>query len=257
MRDRQAAARALSDTALVLAMRNEDVYAWGEFVARAQPILRAAARPVRYDRGDSAPCVDDLLTRVAAHLALPTTRIPTVLAPYLINAATRCRREFARNLARQHATRTQAVLQDTGLGLPDGDGIVGSLVSGYTRSAAAGYAADTTVSETASTELETVLEKIVRHVELELSVADNQLLTWHSQGVPHRDIAHWLQISYAATAKRIQRLLPRVRSRIEALMAALPFDERTLLEARYLARADSEDVRDSLPTDVRFPNSPA
>src|SRR5687767_12966981 len=99
MNDERRRVQALDDDALVVAMRSGDEWAWSEFAARARPILDGYARRARMSAAEHASCADALLTHVALHLATPGAPVPARLAPYLVRAAVRCRRQVARDRA--------------------------------------------------------------------------------------------------------------------------------------------------------------
>jgi len=227
--------RALDDGALIMAMRAGDDWAWSEFVARARPVLEGYAARVRDP--DGTTCVDELLTDVALHLATPGAPVPTRLAPYLLRAALRCRRHVARDRGRRAAWHASAAHDDLGLALPDGAGVVGSVVSMHSRRAAAGDC----VAEAPpnATPAARAIAWLVERLAGELRGTDLQVLTWHADGVPHRQIAAWLDLSYDAVAKRVQRLGRRLAARVPVLAAALPPDERAALD-RLLRRVPDD-----------------
>jgi len=213
--------QALDDRALVLAMRAGEPVAWNEFATRARAVLVGA---MPHDvLGDDV--VGEVLTQVALHLARPDAPIPTRLAPYLVRAAVRYRRQRARNAHRRHAWHVRAVREDMALALPDGYDVAGSLFSEYARRAA-GVPDVRAVAEPA-------VRALVERLLADLTPDDVQLLTWNAEGVPHREIAAWLGLTYAAVAKRVQRLLKRLGTRAGALVADASAADRAAL-ARVL-----------------------
>lgn len=207
----------LDDHALVLAMRADDEVAWHEFVARARAVLTAVM--LNDSLGDDT--VGDLVTQVGLHLARPDAPIPTRLAAYLVRAAVRARRQRARNASRRHAWHVRAVREDVSLALPDGYDVAGSLFSEYARRAA-GVRDERPASDP-------VVRALVARLVADVTPVDVQILTWNAEGVPHRQIAEWVGLSYAAVAKRVQRLLHRLAKRGDALLAdATPADRAAL-----------------------------
>lgn len=213
--------QALDDRALVLAMRAGEPVAWNEFAARARAVLVGVMPDDQL--GDDV--VGDVLTHVGLHLARADAPIPTRLAPYLVRAAVRAGRQRARNARRRHAWHVRAVREDVSLALPDGYDVAGSLFSEYARRAA-GVPDARVVDEPA-------VRALVERLLGDLSPDDAQLLTWNVEGVPHRQIAVWLDLSYAAVAKRVQRLLKRLGTRAAALVADASAADRAAL-ARVL-----------------------
>lgn len=238
--------QALDDDALIVAMRAGDEWAWSEFAARARPVLDDYARRARLSGGDRVACTDALLTSVALHLATPGAPTPARLAPYLVRAAVRCRRHAARDRLRRAAWHEAAARDDLGLGVPDGAGVIASAVSEHARRAAAGTvpngapedAPDDAPNDTPAAR---AVAAVVRDVVDALSPTDRELLTWYADGVPHRQIAEWRGATYAAVAKRVQRLCHRLAARARAVAATLPADERAAL-AGFLRRAMPADV---------------
>ena len=55
--------------------------------------------------------------------------------------------------------------------------------------------------------------RLARVIDSELSVSERQMLTWVSHDVPMREIASWLEISYAAAKVRLSRTRSRMRQR--------------------------------------------
>jgi DNA-directed RNA polymerase specialized sigma24 family protein len=63
---------------------------------------------------------------------------------------------------------------------------------------------------------------------------ERALLTWHADGVSHREIAHWLGISYAAAAKRLWRIRRRLHT--VALAAAEAVAAEGVADLRIVLR---------------------
>ena len=57
------------------------------------------------------------------------------------------------------------------------------------------------------------LARLASVLDAELSMSERQMLTWVSNNVPMRDIALWLEISYAAAKVRLSRTRSRLRER--------------------------------------------
>jgi hypothetical protein len=83
----------------------------------------------------------------------------------------------------------------------------------------------------------------------ELTDDDMLLLTWRGAGVPHRQVAAWLGITYDAAAKRLARLSRRLREIARSSVQRFPPDERVEIE-RFLRRAGVS-PKTAVPGEVR------
>jgi DNA-directed RNA polymerase specialized sigma24 family protein len=209
--------RALSDAGLVDAMRVGDELAWGEFVDRFRPLLEHFARRTGIPRWEWDACVTEVLEDEALKLA--STRqpvLPASLGAYLVRAVRNRHLRLKRAAARRD--RRYASARDTG----------NSLCSESTVRASEGLAGDQTVGASTLARLAAILRD-------ELSEDELLLLTWRSAGVPHRQVAEWLGISYDAAAKRVARLAQRLRALVRLLAEGFPPEERLELQ-RFFRR---------------------
>jgi hypothetical protein len=69
-----------------------------------------------------------------------------------------------------------------------------------------------------------------------LTPEEEQLLAWHGEQVPHREIAQWLGVSYDAATKRIWRLCRKARALADDAIRDLPPEDRAAL-ARVFGRS--------------------
>src|SRR5687768_13670604 len=77
---------ALTDAALVAAMRREERAAIAQFYARFAPLLHRCARLWGVPAGERETAVDDVLADVALALMRHTTPVPRALDAYLATA---------------------------------------------------------------------------------------------------------------------------------------------------------------------------
>lgn len=219
-------ARALSDAALVDAMRASVPEAWAEFDARFRPLLERYAARIGIPRWEWSCCITEVLDDEALRLIERSREMPQQMAAYLIRAV--------RN--RHLALKRAAMRRDNGyVGAADAEasseGSIGQLVSEHTRQACE----PPRVSE----ELQTGTSGATRLAELlnaRLSDEERQMLSWVAEGVPQRVIGDWLGINREAAKKRIARLCRRLRAVATALTAELPPDTRREID-RLLQRA--------------------
>jgi len=177
------AIRALSDHALILAMRDDDPRAWHEFDLRFRPALERYAECIGIPDADWAECVTNTLTDAALRFVGDPRTVPESCMAYL----TRAVRNRAMNRSR---TEGRVVRIDVDLPSPTD---------------AAGDAPGAVVAELAN------------RLRAGLSPDQELLLAWVAEGVPYRQIAEWLGIGYEATAKRIARLTARLRTRLASM----------------------------------------
>jgi RNA polymerase sigma factor (sigma-70 family) len=216
-------ARNLGDEELVWAMRRGTSAAFREFLRRFQPLLAACARRAGLDAEERDDAVADLLGDAATTLARQAGQPPKSLAAYLLTA-------FRHRLLNQlrsgerRARRHDAAAHDDG-----GTIAVASTCSESALNASRGPAAD-------DAPLAPVLARLARELDGSLTADERLMLVWVSHHVPQREIAAWMNLSYAAATQRIWRLRERLRDRAVAFAAGLPPDERAVAE-RFFQRA--------------------
>lgn len=213
--------RALSDAAVVNAMRAGEELAWGEFADRFRPLLEHFAQRTGIPRWEWSACVTEVLEDEALRLASTQQLVlPASLGAYLVRAVRNRHLRLKRATARRD--RHYASASDAG----------NSLCSESTVRASEGLAGDETAGSSALARLAATLGD-------ELSEDELLLLTWRSTGVPHRQAAEWLGISYDAAAKRVSRLATRLRAIARLRAEHFPLEERPELE-RFFRRVGVE-----------------
>lgn len=200
-------ASALSDAALVAAMRAGDRRAWMEFDLRFRPALERYAACIGLPTASWPECVSDVVTDAAIRFASAGAVVPESCLAYLIRAV----RNRATNLSRQEARAMRISEQ-----LPP-----------HTHPAASGPRDG--------------YGSIAERLREGLSPDQELLLAWVAENVPYRQIAEWLGIGYEATAKRIARLNARLRVRIENMTDDATDAERDAISA--LLRSDGPSRR--------------
>lgn len=213
--------RALSDAALVDAMRGGDELAWGEFVDRFRPLLERFARRTGIPTCEWDACITDVLGDVALKLTTRRLAFPASLGTYLVRAARNRHLELVRAAARRDRYYVSASGGDVA------ERVVVSLCSEGTLRASEGPAGDAAASG--------ALARLAAILRAELSEDEVILLTWRSAGVPHRQVAGWLGITYEAAAKRVARLSQRLRAIAWLRAGSFPPEERPEI-ARFFRR---------------------
>ncbi len=212
------AAQALSDAALVAAMRRNDIRAWGEFCVRFEPLLRRYARARRVPRDEWNDCVTDALHRAALHLATPKAAIPSNLTGYLVSCLShRIATLRDEGVRRDDAHRGAAEYQDFG---DDGTAVVRSVVSECTMRWATDAPTDAEVEQPPPNSAG--VRALTELVSNRMTPEERQILEWLAQGVPQTIIAEWLHANYRAMAKRIERLRHRLRAQASEDTRGLP-----------------------------------
>jgi DNA-directed RNA polymerase specialized sigma24 family protein len=214
--------RALADAALVDAMRQGDELAWGEFVDRFRPLLEHYAQRTGIPRWEWGTCVTDVLDDIALKIVARRIKLPVNLGNYLVRSVRNRHAELRRSDARRLRHYSSASRDHVA------EHVVTSLCSESAVRASEGPLASDTVASNALTRLAAVLRA-------ELTDDDALLLAWRSAGVPHRQVAAWLGITYEAAAKRIARLSQRLRAIAWLRLDSFPPDERAEI-ARFLRR---------------------
>jgi RNA polymerase sigma factor (sigma-70 family) len=200
--------RATNDAELVAAMRQGSYEALREFYARFEPLLaRYAARAgVSMDawEEDAHDVLSDVVLALIASDRPARSRNDVRDIHGYLQRAFRNRMLSARRAAERRAHRDMGA---TSSAAETGERIVlSSFSEGSVRDSGASYASDAATLSPALSRLATVLDG-------ELSVSERQMLTWVSNSVPMRDIALWLEVSYAAAKVRLSRARSRLRER--------------------------------------------
>jgi DNA-directed RNA polymerase specialized sigma24 family protein len=209
--------RALSDAALLDVMRGGDELAWGEFADRFRPLLEQFARRTGIPRWEWDACITDVLDEEALKFTRRRLTLPASLGAYLVRAVRN--RHLRLKRAAERRERHYASAADAGMVLCSEGTMRLSEGSAGTDSAAASSA----------------MARLVEIFRAELSEDDVLLLTWRGAGVPHRQVAAWLGVSYDAAAKRVARLSQRLRAIASSCVERFPVEERPEVE-RFLRR---------------------
>jgi DNA-directed RNA polymerase specialized sigma24 family protein len=215
--------RALSDAALVEAMRGGDEMAWGEFVDRFRPLLEHFASRIGIPEWEWNACVTEVLDDEALRLTAGTGALPASLGAYLVRAVRNryLRVKRAASRRRQH----YASASDPHLAEP----VILSLCSENALRSSAGPAGEIPAGTSGA------LARLAAILREELSEDDLLLLTWRGAGVPHRQIAAWLGITYEAVAKRTARLSQRLRALAQLRAESFPPEDQSEI-ARFFRR---------------------
>lgn len=237
-----AAARALGDDALVVAMRSGDEAALREFLLRFHALLVHHAEKLRVEPAEREDLVVDVLEDAALRLTAPVAPLPRSLAKYLVKSLrnrwfTSCRASVRGDrIARDHAEYP----------LSSGDATLALLVSEGSLRAASGPWGEEPTTRDALARLSDALVAVLTAEEL-------QLMVWTSNFIPYREIGSWLNVGYAAVGKRIERLRTRLRTYAAAYASTLSDAEREQL-ARFFHRAGlGADVRGGIPIKLPVP----
>jgi len=205
--------RATNDAALVAAMRKGSYEALREFYARFEPLLaRFAARAgVSTDAWEDD--AHDVLGDVV--LALLETHRPGRARNEVRDIHAYIQRAFRNRLlsaSRAAARREQRDASAVSSAAETGERMVLSTCSeSSVRESAAGYGNED--RDDASEQLSPAIARLAHVIDAELSASERQMLTWVSHDVPMREVASWLEISYAAAKVRLSRTRSRMRQR--------------------------------------------
>ena len=216
-------ARALTDLALLQAMRDGAPDAWSEFIARLRPLMERYAQRIGIPDWEARTSVIEVIEDEALRMTTRDVAPPRQLSAYL------CRALYHRHLKTKRAALRgdRRVVGELATGT---ERVVTSLCSEHALTSSS---SPLTVSERHA---ESPMRRFALLLSAELSTEELELLTWVAEQIPRRDIAGWLGISYDAAKKRIARLSLRVRQTAISLSARLTDDERDYVE-RFLRRA--------------------
>jgi hypothetical protein len=219
--------KALSNEALVQAMRDGDELAWGEFDDRFRPLLESFARRTGVPRWEWDACITDVLDDEALKFVSRSAPLPTNLGAYLVRAVHNRRLRLRRAALLREQYHTAA---SDAVGIAER--VVVALCSESSVRASAGP--EVAVSPMVSAGL----ARLARILQAELSRDELLLLTWRGAGVPLRQVSTWLGISYDAAAKRTLRLCHRLRGVARLRVGDFPPEERQEVD-RFFRRVDA------------------
>jgi DNA-directed RNA polymerase specialized sigma24 family protein len=214
------ALRDLSDKALIDAMRDGAPEAWQEFMMRFRPLLDRYARRTGIASADRAECIETVLEDSAIRWAIDGAAPPDNLAAYLLRAVTYRRKRLERDAYRLSKRYALAATID---------GAVLSLCS------AASVRESQILGERLQDEIQPALARFCSLLIEPLSEDDRMILARLGDGLPHREIAAELGLSYEAGRKRIQRLCSRLRDSVPGVLERLSDIDRAHV-ARILPR---------------------
>jgi RNA polymerase sigma factor (sigma-70 family) len=210
-------------------MRRDDEEAFVEFVTRFHALLLRHARLARVPVEDQEAVVVEVLGDMAERLTSQSVRIPRSMAGYLVTSL----RNRLLNERRSEARRRQ--LGEAALSEIEThrERAMVDLCSEASLRASRGAAWEPFPTRPALARLAAALDR-------ELSDDERRLVSWLGQHVTQRQIAAWLGISLAATAKRVLRLRTRLRDAADAYIAELdPAEQRELHDFfRRMARGE-------------------
>jgi hypothetical protein len=228
--------RALTDSALVDAMRGGEAAAFHAFVDRFGPLLEEYARALHIPTADWSTCIDDVLIDAALRFTAGTGELPRQLGAYL-RRMTRSA-YLKRRRDREFEARLASLAESEGT-----EPVLRALCAEDSVRASSAYNED---HETAAR----ALGRLGRMLMETLDSEEQLVITWVANRVPHRKIAEWTRSSYSATAKRTWRLERRLRDTAFERMSE--FDEGSRREIdRFLRRATGRSVLLQLPDESR------
>jgi DNA-directed RNA polymerase specialized sigma24 family protein len=223
--DVQRTLRHLSDSALIDAMQAGASEAWQEFMMRFRPVLLQYGLRTRVDSSDINGHVDQVLEEAALRWAIDGAAPPKNISAYLLRALSFHRRTVDRDTKRRARRYERATDAD------QNEGAVLSLCSEASVRDSNGPPED------ASDATQGALERLCTLVRQSLGEQDARILTQLADGLPHREIAAELGLSYDAGRKRIQRLCARLRDVVPRAAAQLSSTDRVHVE-RVLRRLE-------------------
>lgn len=223
------ALRELSDQALIDAMREGLPEAWQEFMMRFRPLLDRFARRTGIAPADQAECVDSVLEDSAIRWAIDGAAPPGNLRAYLLRAVTYRRKSIARDAQRLSRRYVLA-------GAGTIEGAVVSLCSAASVRDSQGQ------SEQEEDEIHGAVARFCALLIEPLADDDRMILARLGDGLPHREIATELGVSYETGRKRIQRLCSRLRDSVPKVLEQLSDADRAYVR-KILPRTQSAGER--------------
>lgn len=234
--DVQRALRQLSDRALIEAMRESAPEAWHEFMARFRPLLIRYGSRTGMDRVECEASVEQVLEESALRWAVDGAAPPENMAGYLLRALNFHRRTLERDAKRREDRYHRAAEPD------QPEGAILSLCS----EASVRYSAGSMYDDDNPTQ--GALARLCKLLRQSLGEEDSKVLMQLADGLPQREIAEELGLTYEAGRKRIQRLCVRVRGMVPTIARRLSNTDRAHLERvlRRLQPVQSQGVDDAV-----------
>ena len=233
--------RATNDAELVAAMRRGSYEALREFYARFEPLLaRYAARAgisTETWEDDAHDVLCDVVMALVENTRPARSRNDVRHIHAYIQRAFRNRLLDAKRAA---ARREHRDADATSSAAETGERMVLSTCS---ESSVRAANADIEGAEPSPSP---ALARLASVLDAELSVSERQMLTWVSNNVPMRDIAIWLEISYAAAKVRLSRTRSRLRERaLRHVNACVGAERAELLDFFGRSAIEGRDARES------------
>jgi DNA-directed RNA polymerase specialized sigma24 family protein len=217
----------LGDAALIDAMRAGQARAIDEFLVRHQRLLFERVRMAGLRRSDCEEHVPDVVEEVAVLIVARRVRPTRGIGAYL----TKC---FFNRLADdiERRKRQRLAVHESSQDAP------GRYAPGLTERAVLSAMSENTVRSSQGPDWENAplsepLRKLATMIEEGLSAEEEQLLAWHGQYVPLRQIASWLGVPYATAAQRSWRLRERLREMAMQYASTLPRRDRLEIAAFF------------------------
>ena len=219
--DRQRTLRDVSDSALIDAMRDGVSEAWQEFLVRFRPLLMQYGLRTKMGRSDANDCVEHVLEDAAMRWAVDGAAPPKNIVAYLLRAASLHRRTLERDATRRERKHQLAI---------DEEQCDGAIVSASSEAAIRDSRGPADRVEEFTQD---ALARLCNLVRQSLREDDSKILMQLADGLPHREIAAELGLSYEAGRKRIQRLCARVRDVVPIAVQRLSSADRVHVERLF------------------------
>jgi DNA-directed RNA polymerase specialized sigma24 family protein len=224
--DVQRTLRGLSNNALIDAMRGGATEPWQEFMVRFRPMLIQYGLRTRMDPSELESSVDVVLEEAAMRWAVDGAALPKNMLAYLLRALS----FHQRTLERDSKRRVRQYERATEPGQNEG-AIISLCSEAAVRQSAA---PDEDIEDTTQGALERLCT-VIRH---SLTDEEAKILAQLADGLPQREIALELGLSYDAGRKRVQRLCARLRDLVPNAVGQLSNTDRIHLE-RLLRRFET------------------
>jgi len=197
---------------------------------RFRPLLDRYASRTRLDSAEWSGCVDTVLEEAAMRWAIDGAVRPQNMAAYLVRAVNFHRMTLERD-AKRRERRYELAARGASV-----EGAVVSLCSEAALRDSYGPA------ETGDEESRAALDRFCAILVEPLNEQERGILARLGDGLPHREIASELGVSYETGRKRIQRLCARVRDLVPAALERVNDTDRAHVD-RLLVRLRPEGSR--------------
>ena len=215
---------ALSDRALLDAMRAHDALAIEEFMRRFRCLAIVHAKRLRIPSYERAGWVTDLLYEVVISLCRKDAAMPRALGPYLVTTFRR----------KAYASRRQQLVRER-LELAEADDVGGTGQRALLSTCSEAAVRASRGPDWEPNPLPLVLERLVSAMDEGVSEDERLLLRWIARRMPYSLIGTWLGITRSAAVKRVTRLRARLLEATLRFGGTLDLRDRVEL-ARFLRR---------------------